>query len=283
MLVLPAPVCMQARKHRLLSGLHVTDAGYFPTAQNHLVERPFGAATTLVILCLHGAGWVKTGGATYKITVGDWVWLPANHPHSYGSAADAEPWTIAWAHFSGDEVPAWRALLGEQNPGEAFVLAMPDDRLDEIALDRVYAALECGYAVRNQVAAATALRHALSAVAQLANIPRDGRSATDRVIASVERLRRDWQRVHHLRELATSAGVSVTHYSALFRHHTGFSPIDYIIRLRMQHASRLLDTTKLSVNEVAEYTGYHDPYYFTRCFRRVMGCSPRKYRNITKG
>jgi transcriptional regulator GlxA family with amidase domain len=103
------------------------------------------------------------------------------------------------------------------------------------------------------------------------------------VAVSVETLRRDWQRVHRLDELATAARVSVTHYSALFRRHTGFAPIDFLIRLRVQHACRLLDTTKLPVGEIAERVGYRDPYYFTRCFRRVMGCAPRRYRKVPKG
>jgi transcriptional regulator GlxA family with amidase domain len=69
----------------------------------------------------------------------------------------------------------------------------------------------------------------------------------------------------------------------LFRRQTGFAPIDFVIRLRVQHACRLLDTTELSIGEIAERVGYPDPYYFTRCFRRVMGRAPRLYRKVPKG
>lgn len=282
LLVLPEPLAVRARRHPLLGGLLVTDAGYFPTAENHLVERLHGAPTTLVILCLRGQGWVRTGGVAVKVTTGDLVWLPAGAPHAYGAAPD-EPWTIVWAHFAGDEVPAWGELLGVARSPSASAFSLPDDRLDEIALDQVYAALERGYALRHQVAAAAALRHALSTVVQLTHAPRDVRSAHERVVASIEALRRDWQRLHRLDELATAAKVSVAHYSALFRRQTGFAPIDFLIRLRVQHACRLLDTTALSVGEVAEQAGYTDPYYFTRCFRRVMGTTPRLYRRTTKG
>lgn len=283
MLVLPEPLRAQARRHRLLSGLFVTDAGYFPAAENHLVERLRGAPTTLVMLCLRGHGWIRTRDDTRTVSAGSWAWLPANQPHAYGTSRESEPWTIAWAHFAGDETSAWRGLLGSGEASGPFVLELPDDRLDEIALDQVYAALERGYALHHQVAAAAALRHSLSTVAQLASASRGMRSSVDRVIASVETLRRSWQQPHRLAELATAAGVSVTHYSTIFRRHTGFSPIDFIIRQRVQHACRLLDTTELSVAEIAGQSGYDDPYYFTRCFRRVMGCSPRAYRKIPKG
>jgi transcriptional regulator GlxA family with amidase domain len=96
-------------------------------------------------------------------------------------------------------------------------------------------------------------------------------------------LRANWRRPHRLDELATAARISTTHYSLCFREQTGFSPIDFLIRLRVRHACRLLDTTTLPVAEVAERVGYEDPYYFTRCFRRIMGLSPRRYREMTKG
>jgi AraC family transcriptional regulator, arabinose operon regulatory protein len=282
MLVLPAPLGQEAQRHPLLSGLCVTDAGYFPSASNHLVERPNGAVTTLAILCLEGTGWVRGDRGLQGVAAGDFVWLPANEAHAYGSGR-RDPWTILWAHFAGSEVPAWEELLGIRGPDRPLVIALPDDRLDELALDRVFAALERGFAVRHLVAAAAALRHALSMAVQIGRDSRDPRSASDRVALSIETLRRDWQRPHRLNELSTSAKVSVAHYSALFRRQTGFSPIDFLIRLRVKHACRLLDTTNLSISEVGERTGYDDPYYFARCFRRVMGSSPRAYRNVPKG
>jgi len=282
LLVLPEPLRAAARTHPLLHGLCVTDAGYFPAAENHHVERPAGAPTSLVILCLRGTGWARVGDETCAVAAGDLVWLPDGQAHAYGAGLD-DPWTIVWAHFAGREVEAWHELLGEPGPSRPFVYALPDDRLDEIALDQVYAALERGFAVRHQAAAAAALRHALSTVVQLAHTPRNGRSAHERVVVSIETLRRDWQRPHRLDELAAAANMSVAHYSALFRRQTGFAPIDFLIRLRAQHACRLLDTTELSVGEIAERVGYPDPYYFTRCFRRVMGRAPRLYRKVPKG
>lgn len=282
MIVLPAPLALEARRHPLLRGLCVTDAGYFPSASNHLVERSQGARTTLAILCLHGTGWVRGGGGVRRVAAGDLLWLPAEKAHAYGSGGK-DPWTIVWAHFTGAEVPAWEELLGLQGLDQPSVLSLPDDRLDELALDRVYSSLERGFALGHLVAASSALRQALSIAAQLGRDRRDPRSADERVARSVEALRHDWQRPHRLGELATAAKVSVAHYSMLFRRHTGFSPIDFLIRLRIRRACRLLDTTSLPVGEVGERTGYTDPYYFTRCFSRVMGCSPRRYRRMTSG
>jgi AraC family transcriptional regulator, arabinose operon regulatory protein len=277
MLVLPGPLAIEARGHPLLSGLCVTDAGYFPTAENHRVERPSGAPTNLAIVCLGGEGWVRSGGAAKAVTAGGFVWLPANEPHAYGSGGD-KPWSILWAHFFGSEVAHWESLLGFSGESRPILVTLPDDRLEEIGLERVYASLERGFAIRNLVSASAALRYSLSVVLQLDTARMTPRSADERVALSIETLGADWQRSHRLSELATAAKVSVAHYSAIFRRQTGFSPIDYLIRLRIRHACRLLDTTLIPIGEVGRRTGYDDPYYFTRCFRRVMGFSPRTYR-----
>jgi AraC-like DNA-binding protein len=282
MIVLPEPLRESARRQPLLRGLHITDAGYFPAAADHLIERPVGAPTTLIIHCVRGTGWVETDGKRRTMETGDFVWLPARQAHAYGASAD-DPWTIAWTHFGGDEATHWRDFLRHCAASSDTLVHIPRDHIDEVALDRVYAALESGLSVRHQIAAAAALRNSLSRIGDILVEHHGLRTARERVVASVEMLRRDWLRPHRLEELATAAAMSVTHYCAHFRELTGFAPIDFLIRLRVQRACHLLDTSEMTIAQIAPATGYNDPYYFTRCFRRVMGCSPRQYRKVPKG
>jgi YesN/AraC family two-component response regulator len=51
----------------------------------------------------------------------------------------------------------------------------------------------------------------------------------------------------------------------------------------MQAACHHLDTTALSVKEVAAKLGYDDPYYFSRLFQKTLGHSPLAYRRSVKG
>ncbi|HVT72075.1 MAG TPA: AraC family transcriptional regulator [Lacunisphaera sp.] len=282
MFVLPEPLRAAARRHPLLRALHVTDAGFFPAARGHRIERRAGAPTTLVILCRAGHGWFRSGGPPVTVTPGDLVWLPPRQAHAYGADA-AEPWTIAWVHFAGEEAEAWRRLLADAAGTNDRRVSLPASRLDEIGLEEVYRPLERGHALRDQVAAVVALRSTLQAIVELAAAHRRPGTAHERVAAAAEKLRRDWRQRPSLRQLAAAAGMSVTHFSALFRRRTGFSPVDFLIRQRVRQAGQLLDGTSLSVREIAEQVGYEDPYYFSRCFRRVMGCSPRAYRKVPKG
>jgi AraC-like DNA-binding protein len=48
--------------------------------------------------------------------------------------------------------------------------------------------------------------------------------------------------------------------------------------MKMEAACRLLDTTDHSVQRVAAALSFEDPLYFSRVFRKVIGCSPQQYR-----
>lgn len=64
-----------------------------------------------------------------------------------------------------------------------------------------------------------------------------------------------------------------------FKGKTGLSIIEYITKARMDTAKKILKDTRLPIKEVANMVGYGDYAYFTRVFRKEIGCSPSQYRN----
>ena len=82
-----------------------------------------------------------------------------------------------------------------------------------------------------------------------------------------------------LDELAAMASMSKRSFIRAFKEATGNSPIAYLLQLRVSRASALLrrDDT-ISITDVAFQSGFSDSNYFTRQFRKIMGQSPRTYR-----
>ncbi len=80
--------------------------------------------------------------------------------------------------------------------------------------------------------------------------------------------------------LAAMDYLSPGRYRALFREMMNVSPLEYITMLRMNMARELLTGTKLDIAAVAEAAGYGDARYFSRVFRKIIGCSPREYKKI---
>lgn len=82
-----------------------------------------------------------------------------------------------------------------------------------------------------------------------------------------------------LRDLAAQHHVSESHLSRIFKRFTGLNFSDYIVRLRIRKAQRLLEVPGARVHEVAHAVGYRDPRYFSQVFRRHTGLTPREYRD----
>lgn len=280
LLVVPEPQQRLMAMHELLAGLHVTHAGFFPRAAGHYVHRAQGCPEHVLIVCLRGSGWAEAGARRYHLERGDLVGLRARHAHLYG-ASDADPWSIAWVHFSGTKADAWlEHAMGRRAP--VVSCHTPAERLDSLGFDRIHSPLAAGYGLPELLEAAAALRICLVAVSRRRAQNSAALSAHERVNASIDLLRQHWIQPHHLSELAAAAGLSVTHYTAIFRRLTGFPPIDFLIRQRVQHGATLLATSSVPIAEIALECGFQDPYYFSRSFARVMGCSPRRYRQTQR-
>lgn len=273
--VVPSPVWKELGRHPLLAGLRVTDAGFFPKAAGHSVRRLGGIPAEILIACAEGSGDVTIDTKEFTVEPGNLVWLPSGCTHAYRASAK-RPWSILWVHFEGSECPGWRSLLLGDDPQP--LCHVPPERMGELSLDRVHAILEKGHSLIDLAEAAGALRQSLSSAARLRSWPGAAPSARARVATSAEKLRTGWMHIHRLDELAVQSGVSVSHFSSLFRMETGFSPIDFLLRQRISHAARLLVTTDGTIASIAASVGCDDPYYFSRQFRRIMGASPRDYR-----
>ncbi len=79
-------------------------------------------------------------------------------------------------------------------------------------------------------------------------------------------------------QLATDLGIGYERFRKIFKEQTGFSPVDYHIRKRIDRAKSLLLENTLSLKEIAEILGYPDVFSFNKQFRRFTGHPPGRFR-----
>jgi len=77
--------------------------------------------------------------------------------------------------------------------------------------------------------------------------------------------------------MARMAHLSSSRFSAAYKACFGTAPIDDLIDARLAHARDLLTNTTLPVKRVAALSGFENIYYFSRMFRKRIGCAPREY------
>lgn len=81
-----------------------------------------------------------------------------------------------------------------------------------------------------------------------------------------------------LNVLADHQGISAGYLSAVFKKETGKTVSEYIRERRIKHASHLLATTNLQIQTIALHCGIMDVQYFSKTFKRLMGKTPKEYR-----
>jgi len=271
---IPEDIILQQLRHPLLADLMVTRAGYFPQAAGHHVVRET-IDEYIVIYCVEGSGWLRSEGELWPIHPGELLVVFPGTAHAYG-ADKSTPWSIYWAHFRGGQVPHFLQLA---NISLHRPVTSIGERLQIIALfNQILTTLRSGYSSYHLMNVSAYLRQILSNIAFLTTYTPPARSKDLNVEQIINFMLKNIAAQCSLADFSTEACMSPSHFSRKFREKTGYSPIDYFIRLKIQRACELLETTNLKIREISRRLGYKDQYYFSRIFKKIIGISPNRYR-----
>ena len=81
----------------------------------------------------------------------------------------------------------------------------------------------------------------------------------------------------NIKILSEMCGISEAYFRRLFAKKYGVSPLKYINTLKFKRAKELLESGYYSISKVAELSGFHDVYYFSREFKKAVGVSTSEY------
>lgn len=165
---------------------------------------------------------------------------------------------------------------------------MADDRAvmesGKPILNRVEPAPELGGSTRLVVTSKIPLRNGKGRVIGVAGFSRQveqvRRTPTvqHKLARAIDHLHKQPHAVLSSGELARMAGLSVSQFERTFRKAFGTSPRQYLLRVRVEAACKLLAETDDPIASVAVECGFYDHAHFTRSFQSVMSVSPSRYR-----
>lgn len=84
-----------------------------------------------------------------------------------------------------------------------------------------------------------------------------------------------------LEVIADTLGVNLQYMCFLFKKQTDMTIGNYILQTRMEMAGKLFQRTSCNVSEVARKVGFLDVSYFSKCFKKYFGVSPKQYQNVS--
>jgi AraC-like DNA-binding protein len=274
--VLPPAVVANALEHQLLSAILPTEVGQCVLQSEQQRSEPGCSEETVFIYCTAGKGWCELEEERLSIKPGELLVATAGAACRCSPEPDSSL-TIHWVHARGRLMGEYLAALGVGS--EPVILALGHDARLIGLFGELLDVLAEGCADDDLLCGSSVLQHMIGIFIRARRRKKaTAPDAAQRVAASIEFMKSNLTRSLDIAMLSELARVSPSHYSTLFKRQTGYSPVDYLIRLRIQVASELLDNTNYDIKTIAAKLGYKDPLYFSRVFVGVQGVSPSEFR-----
>ena len=229
----------------------------------------------LLHFVLSGEGSFTHGGKQYTLSAGD-GFLISPHEVAYYEADGVLPWSYAWIGFFTHGSKLMEEIgLTPQNPLFRF------EKTEEVlAVFDQMSAIDATKA-EGQLRLTGHLYMLLSLLHPEAHTAAPAKSlgmGEDYVENAVRHIRENYGMRLSVSEIAASLGIHRSYLAALFKEHTGMSPREYILWVRVNKAYELLTSSHLSIISIAHSVGYEDPLLFSRIFKKYAGVSPKEYR-----
>lgn len=250
--------------------LKLNNCGYFPpTSEKMRVCRTRGRLDYQLIYIKQGNMIFEQNG-TKKILNSGTVCLYRPAEKQIYASVD-EKTEFYWIHFTGYAIEElfcfFKSSYYELGNFEAFSNTC-QDIMDSYQMRRPYYELQCE-------------GEFLMLIAALAQKIRMLRGTNNQKITQIlEFISENYTQNLSNEEYAGRCGISKFHFIKLFKDHTGTTPQQYRITLRITRAKQMLAETKLRVKEIADMVGFDDSLYFSKVFKRSTGYTPTQYREI---
>lgn len=225
---------------------------------------------------LSGRGSVCHGKTAYPLTVNKGLFVLPNTPVN-GQAAEGEGWNCLQIGFSGQKVERFFAAMKGDFLEKPFMCTQ-NQKLE--ALANQILALPKG--TLEQVLYREFLLYSFFSVLMQEDVFGQnfgGRKEKNPYVAEALCYISDhFAEPMLVGKAASHLGISRNYFFLLFKQSMGCSPLDYIIRFRLERAAELLKQTEYSVDVIAASCGYQEPAVFSRAFKKKYGKSPSQYR-----
>ncbi|MNI10056.1 Arabinose operon regulatory protein [compost metagenome] len=211
------------------------------------------------------------------LTKGDHFFIFPGELVSYVSD-EADPWSYRWIGFKGTHTDQFLSQLGIS--AHTPIVRTAHNRKANALFHQMEQTLREG-AMSCELQAGGYLRLLMGEYAKEHTSPASQKQSISPQQQQVEQAIR-WLTLQYtqsisIEQMAHDLGYHRTYLSKIFKEYTGLSPINFLLKLRMERAKHLM-MERLTIEQVASSVGFTDALYFSKQFRKWHGCSPSEYR-----
>jgi AraC-like DNA-binding protein len=255
----------------------------WPHEFDDVLDRPNGFAkySEYLFLRFRTPMHVLTARGTETCKAGTCLIYSPDHPQWY--RGDGVGFRDDWCHVGGNDV---QACLGQVGLPVNTLFMSRNIGSFPVLIEDIRTELQRKDAYWQQAVALTTARIILLLGRGLKEV--DDRDAGVDIVQRA-RLRRVREQVHeHLAEhwtvarMAKLAKLGENRFAVLYKECFGTSPMEDLIQTRLNHAKLLLSNRNTTVGQAAELSGFGSIHYFSRLFRRRVGCAPSEYHRLLR-
>ncbi|MBC7959424.1 MAG: helix-turn-helix transcriptional regulator [Vallitaleaceae bacterium] len=254
------------------SYFYMTCAGEFFCDGDYKVERET-FHSYLLMYVKKGSGVVSMNNKTYPVQANDLVLLNCHKPHHYYTSTG---WETLWLHFDGNASKNFFELL---NNRFGYVLAMGGSPIVSRHLTMIVEGFKLDKPLPEVLVSSYIHRMLTELMLISSNLTDYSGDTNSPVIDAMTYIHLNYKGKITVEELATYVNVSVFHFSRVFKKETGYSPYEYIIKTRIDHAKALLKQTKLTIKEISYEIGFNSESNFVNTFRQSVSLTPNEFRH----
>ncbi|WP_426452418.1 helix-turn-helix domain-containing protein [Paenibacillus sp. S-38] len=225
---------------------------------------------------LEGEGVFETGEKTYRIEAGRAFMTQIPGDHRYYFPKGGSRWSFIFVLLRPSLIlPNWEEA--KRRLGETPYL-QPTSRPIRY-LEYIWEEANSGR-IKEPYTASSYMYHFISELCRFAYAPYGAEQEWPaKVREAAVFLESHYDRMLSLDQLSEQLGLSKYHLLRTFTAAVGMSPNDYLYRVRIEQAMRLLRQTDWSVEQIAERVGYSSGSYFVKAFRKLTGRTPGSFRS----
>lgn len=240
--------------------------------QDHII-RTEGYSSPQILYCTKGSGTLLLDGEKIYIPPYTAIYMPAFHPHEYYPEEDI--WDIHWVVPSGY---AAEDILKHFGFSEPKIYELKEVKMLEHIFRKMHEAIRADSVFGNYRASGYLYDFLIEFYHQtsFAGVSAAPNSA---LMKAVDHISFNYASPISMDDLCSVSGVSKQYLCLLFRKTLNARPMEYIAKRRIQAAKELLTGTDMTMEEIAEATGFCTASYFCKLFKRYEGITPSHFRN----
>ncbi|WP_293305835.1 AraC family transcriptional regulator [Pedobacter sp. UBA5917] len=277
-IVLPPNIRKRIVNNPIVKTFYLTAIGHYPKAANHDIERKSGSKDYIFIYCTEGFGYINILGKKLLLSPNSYYIIPKNVSHRYQSH-ETSPWSIFWAHFSGDIAESIFNRFAEGNLTQVQEVPFVESRIKQFNL--IYTLLEQSVDEKDMEIINIKLLNFMSSFIYYKEVNPDVYNSNS-ISKSILYMKKNLKEKFTVEDLAIQQNLSASHYLRSFKQKTGSSPINYFNQLKIQESCQYLYFSDMSIKEICAELGFSDQYYFSRLFKLITGTSPSRYKKLHK-